>query len=110
QPLFQWKQATANVPGLFGTGQFARKSVLVNQYDEKKISTRKNFQIFFLILLTAVILLIFVPAVSQEIVIIMALPLTYLISNYLIFMKRKVWGNLFIYLFIALIIFMQLVH
>ncbi|KOH45086.1 DUF6427 family protein [Sunxiuqinia dokdonensis] len=83
---------------------------LLNQYDEKKISTRKNFQIFFLILLTAVILLIFIPAVSQEIVIIMALPLTYLISNYLIFMKRKVWGNLFIYLFIALIIFMQLVH
>ncbi len=83
---------------------------LLNQYDEKKISTRKNFQVFFLIMLTAVILLLFVPAVSQEIVIIMALPLTYLISNYLIFMKRKVWGNLFIYLFIALIIYMQLVH
>jgi len=83
---------------------------LLNQYDEKKISTRKNFQVFFLIMLTAVILLLFVPAVSQEIVIIMSLPLTYLISNYLIFMKRKVWGNLFVYLFIALIIYMQFVQ
>ncbi len=82
---------------------------LLNQYDEKKISTRKNFQVFFLIFFTAFILLLFVPAVSQEIVIIMSLPLTYLISNYLIFMKRKVWGNLFIYLFIALIIYMQFV-
>ncbi len=82
---------------------------LLNQYDEKKISTRKNFQIFFLIFLIAFVLLLVVPAVSQEMVIIMALPLTCLISNYLIFMKRKAWGNLIIYLFIALIIYMQFV-
>lgn len=82
---------------------------LLNQYDEKKISTRKNFQVFFLITLIAFALLLFVPAVSQEILVIMSLPLTYLISNYLIFMKQKFWGNLFVYLFIALIIYLQFV-
>lgn len=82
---------------------------LLNQYDEKKISTRKNFQVFFLIFSIAFVLLIAVPAVSQEILIIMSLPLTFLISNYLIFMKRKFWSNLFMYLFIALIIYMQFV-
>lgn len=80
---------------------------LLNQYDEKKISTRKYFQVFFLIFLISFILLLAVPAVSQEILIIMSLPLTYLISNYLIFMKRQFWSNLFMYLFIALIIYMQ---
>ena len=80
---------------------------LLNQYDEKKISTRKYFQIFFLIFLIAFVLLLAVPAVSKEILIIMALPLTFLISNYLIYLKRKFWSNLFMYLFIALIIYMQ---
>ena len=80
---------------------------LLNQYDEKKISTRKNFQVFFLIFLISFALLLLVPAVSQEILIIMSLPLTFLISNYLIFIKRKFWSNLFMYLFIALIIYMQ---
>ena len=80
---------------------------LLNQYDEKKISTRKYFQVFFLIFLVSFILLIAVPAVSHEILIIMALPLTFLISNYLIFMKKRFWSNLIMYLFLALTIYMQ---
>lgn len=80
---------------------------LLNQYDEKKISTRKYFQIFFLIFLIAFALLMLVPAVSQEILIIMALPLTVLISNYLIFQKRAFWSNLLMYLFVAIIIYLQ---
>lgn len=80
---------------------------LLNQYDEKKISTRKYFQIFFLIFIIAFILLLSVPSVSQEILVIMALPLTYLISNFLIFMKRQFWSNFMMYLFIALVIYLQ---
>ena len=80
---------------------------LLNQYDEKKISTRKYFQIFFLIFLISFVLLLVVPAVSQEILVIMALPLTVLISNYLIFQKRMFWSNLLMYLFVALIIYLQ---
>ena len=80
---------------------------LLNQYDEKKISTRKYFQIFFLIFLISFALLFAVPAVSQEILILMSLPLTYLISNYLIFLKRQFWSNLLMYLFIALVIYLQ---
>lgn len=79
----------------------------MNQYDEKKISTRKNFQVFFLIFFIAFLLLLLVPSVSHEILIIMSLPLTFLISNYLIFIRRKFWSNLFMYLFLAVIIFMQ---
>lgn len=80
---------------------------LMNQYDEKKISTRKYFQIFFIIFLISFALLLAVPAVSQEILVIMALPLTVLISNYLIFQKRAFWSNLLMYLFVALIVYLQ---
>lgn len=82
---------------------------LLGQYDEKKISTRKFFQVFFLIFLVAFILLIVVPAVSQEILVLMALPLTFLISNYLTYLKWQLLSNLIIYLFIALVIYLQFV-
>ena len=82
---------------------------LLLQYDEKKVSTRKYFQIFFLIFLISFALLLFIPAVSQEILVIMAIPLSSLISNYLIFMRRQFWGNVFLLLFLGLIIYLQVI-
>ncbi len=80
---------------------------LARQYDEKKISTRKFFQIFLITFIISIIVLIAVPSVSQEILVIMALPLSCLISNYLIFMKRQFWANVLLYIFIALVIYLQ---
>lgn len=82
---------------------------LLVQYDAKKISTRKYFQIFFVIFLISVILFFLVPAASQEILVIMAVPLTFFISDYLIALKSQFWGNLFILVFLGLIIYMQFV-
>jgi hypothetical protein len=48
-----------------------------------------------------------IPAASQEILVIMAIPLTFLFSNYLIAMRSQFLGNLFILVFLGLIIYMQ---
>jgi hypothetical protein len=80
---------------------------LLSQYDGKKISSRRYFKTFFWIFLISVILIFSNPAVSEEIIIILAIPLTYLISNYLIFMKRHVWGEVFLYLLAAGVIVLQ---
>jgi len=82
---------------------------LLGQYDGKKISSRKYFKAFFWIFFFAVVLLFAVPAVSQEIIIIQAIPLTYLISNYLIFMRRQVWGEIFLYILLAGVIYLQFI-
>jgi hypothetical protein len=82
---------------------------LLSQFDGKKISSRRYFKTFFWIFLISVILVIANPAVSQEIIILMAIPLTYLISNYLIFMKRQVWGEVFLYVLAAGVIYLQFV-
>lgn len=82
---------------------------LLSQYDEKKISSRKYFKAFFWIFLISDILIFTVPAVSQEIMIIVAIPLSYLISNYLIFMKRPIWGEVFLYLLTAGVIYLQFI-
>ncbi|MBL7965632.1 MAG: hypothetical protein JNK09_01440 [Prolixibacteraceae bacterium] len=80
---------------------------LLTQYDGKKISSRRYFKTFFWIFLVAAILVVASPAVSEEIIIIMAIPLTYLISNYLIFMKRQIWGEVFLYILAAGVIALQ---
>ena len=80
---------------------------LLSQYDGKKISSRRYFKTFFWIFLISVILISANPAVSEEIIIILAIPLTYLISNYLIFMKRQIWGEVFLYLMAAGVIVLQ---
>lgn len=82
---------------------------IVGQYDEKKISSRKYFKTFFWIFLIASVLVFVVPSVSQEIVLLLAIPLTYLIANYLIYMKRQIWGELFFYILVAGVIYLQFI-
>jgi hypothetical protein len=82
---------------------------LLSQYDEKKISSRKYFKTFFWIFLISCILVLTIPAVSQEIIILLAIPLTFLISNYLIHMKRQFWGEVFLYILIGGVIYLQFI-
>jgi len=82
---------------------------LVAQYDEKKIKSRKYFKTFFWIFLICCILIFSIPAASQEIILLLAIPLTFLISNYLIFMKRQFWGEVFLYILTGGVIYLQFV-
>ncbi len=83
--------------------------LILSQYDGKKISSRKYFKAFFWIFLISCVLIAANPAVSQEIIILLAIPLTYLISNYLIYMKRQIWGEIFLYILTAGVIYLQFV-
>ncbi|MFA5329205.1 MAG: DUF6427 family protein [Prolixibacteraceae bacterium] len=82
---------------------------LLGQYDEKKISSRKYFKVFFYIFLISCVLIVAAPAVSQEIIVLLTLPLTYLISNYLISMKHQIWGEVFLYVLVAGVIYLQFI-
>lgn len=80
---------------------------MLGQYNAKKSSTRKYFKILFLILTISVVLFFLIPAASEEILVIMAVPLTFLFSNYLIALRSQFAGNVFMYIFIALVIWLQ---
>lgn len=83
---------------------------LVAQMDEKKVSSRKYFQIFFVIFIISMLVLLLVPSASQEMLILLAIPLSFLLANYLIFMRRQFWGNLFVYLLIGMVIYLQFIR
>lgn len=82
---------------------------LLSQYDFKKISARKYFKAFFWVFLISCILLVANPGVSQDIIILLAIPVSYLVSNYLIYMKRPIWGEIFLYILLAGVIYLQFV-
>lgn len=81
---------------------------MIRQYDSKKVSSRKYFTIFFLIFLFSVAGVVLIPAVSQEMLVIIMVPVSYLFSNYLVFMKSKFWSELILILIAGMIIYMQI--
>jgi hypothetical protein len=83
--------------------------LILSQYDAKKISTRKYFKAFFWVFLISAVLMFAVPAASQEIILLMAIPLSFLISNYLIFLKRPIFGEIFLFLLVAAVIALQFI-
>jgi len=80
---------------------------IIQQYDRKKVSTRKYFSIFLILFISAVISFMFVPVTSIEMLVIMAIPVTYLITNLFVFIKNKFWSEFLFYLLIAIVILMQ---
>ena len=82
---------------------------IIQQYDTKKVSSRKYFTIFFLIFIFLVFSFILIPATSQEILIIILIPVSYLISNFLAFMKGRFWGELILIMLFGIVIYMQIV-
>ncbi|MDX1283530.1 MAG: DUF6427 family protein [Draconibacterium sp.] len=85
------------------TGSFS----ILRQYDSKKVSSRKYFSVFFLIFVFSLISFAFIPATSQEMLIILAVPVTYLISNLLVFMRSRFWSELMFSLLLGIVIVMQ---
>ena len=77
-------------------------------YDSKKISSRKFFSVFILIFLFSTAGLVFMPSTSQEMLIIMFIPVSFIISNLFADLKSR-FGNVLIFLLlIAAVVFLQI--
>ena len=81
---------------------------IIGHFGSKTVSEQKFFQVFFFIFIIAFLLLLVIPAVSFEIFVILAIPVTFLLSNYLIYIKRKTWGDIFMIAIIGFVIYMHL--
>jgi hypothetical protein len=81
---------------------------ILGRYDEQKISTRRFFKILFFYFCTSLLLLI-LPSVSYELLVILTIPLTFLITNYLTFMRRRFWAELFFTILILIPLALQFI-
>lgn len=80
---------------------------MFGQYDTKKISSRKYFTVFFWIFLFSLVGFTFIPVTSQEMLVITAIPVTYLIANLFVFMKSRFWSELLFILLLLIVVSMQ---
>ncbi len=80
---------------------------ILMQYDNKKISSRKYFKAFFWIFNFSMAGFILIPATSQEMLIIAAIPFTFLIGNLFVFMKSKFWSELLFSMLLIIVILIQ---
>lgn len=80
---------------------------IIQQYDTKKVSTRKFFTVFFLLFVTSLASFTFVPATSQEMLVITAIPVTFLVANFFVFLKSRFWGELLFALLLIIVIILQ---
>lgn len=79
----------------------------LQQFDSRKVSIRKYYSVFLVIFSFAIAGLVAIPAASQEMLIIAAVPVTFLISNLLASIESRFWGELLFILLIAASAFMQ---
>lgn len=80
---------------------------ILQQYDTKKVSSRKFYIVFFLVFLSAVLSVFLVPAASAEVFVLCAVPLTFLLSNFFIFLKGRFWGEFWFTLLFILVVTLQ---
>ncbi len=80
---------------------------MFGQYDTKKISSRKYFTVFFWIFIFSLAGFALNPVTSQEMLVITAIPVTFLIANYFVFMKSRFWSELLFILLLLIVVSMQ---
>ncbi|WP_139249687.1 DUF6427 family protein [Mariniphaga anaerophila] len=80
---------------------------ILQQYDTKKVSTRRFFVVLFLVFACILASFILVPATSVEIFVLAAIPVTFLLTNFFVFLKRRFWGELWFFLLVAAVVALE---
>ncbi|MBN1820690.1 MAG: hypothetical protein JXR31_02650 [Prolixibacteraceae bacterium] len=81
--------------------------VILRNFDKIKISTRKYYSVFSFLVISIVLLFFISPFVSVEILVLLAIPSSYIIGNLLLSVKSSFFGNLILFILLGLIIYMQ---
>jgi hypothetical protein len=76
-------------------------------FTSKKILTRKAFLLFLWLFINCLGIYILVDQASVEMIFLAAIPLSYLISHYFMFVRSHFWGELFVTLLFLIIFLIQ---
>jgi len=82
---------------------------ILDMYPNLSISARKYYTIFFWIFALSVLIFLLIPSTSVELLFIAAIPLSFLLSNYFINLKKKWIAEVIFLIYVALIIYIQVV-
>ncbi|MCX6258244.1 MAG: hypothetical protein NTW49_10185 [Bacteroidia bacterium] len=80
---------------------------IIKKYDKMKIGIRKFYKIFFWMFVYSLILFFAVPGASAGVLLITAIPVSYILTDYLINIKKEPALNFIIWLLLAMVIYLQ---
>ncbi len=83
---------------------------LLGMLNNKKIKSRKTFSLLIWLFMIAVAVYIIMPSVSVEIIWIMAIPASYFLTHYFIFMRKKLFPEIFLSLLFILVLLIQIFY
>jgi len=83
---------------------------LLMTMNSKKIKSRKTFYLLIWVFLVAIALYALVPSVSVEIVWILFIPFSYLLTHFFLFIKKGLFREVLFYLLLSQILLMQILH
>lgn len=107
-PQFGNKPSILIYLGFIGLLIFVGSLNMIRNYEEKKISIRQYYLVFFLIFFSSLIILGLVPSASEEILLVALTPVSFLVSNLLLSFKRHVWGEIIIYMILGMAAYLKL--
>jgi len=80
---------------------------ILRAFDKKSIQTRKYFMVLFFLFLFSIIPFVMFPDSLQEMLVIAIIPVTFLVSNFFAFFKRRFWGELSFTVLFLMAVLMQ---
>jgi hypothetical protein len=83
---------------------------LITHLNIKKIKSRKTFSLLIWVFLISVAVYIIVPAVSVEMVWITAIPASYFLAHYFLFIRKKLMPEIFLSALFLLILLIQIMY
>lgn len=95
---------------MFGVNVLLAFFHLLTVFNAKKIKSRKTFSLLIWIFIVAVISFVFVPSVSGEIIYIIAIPVSYFITHYYVFMKKKLIPEVVFSMIMVLVVLLQIFY
>jgi hypothetical protein len=81
---------------------------ILQQYDTRKVSSRKYYLVFLFIFAFSLLSFMFIPAVSQEMLVITIIPITFLTTNMFVSITSRFWSELLFTLLLLIVFFVQI--
>jgi hypothetical protein len=83
---------------------------LITHLNSKKIKSRKTFSLFIWVFLISVAVYIFLPSVSVEILWITAIPVSYFLAHYFVFIKKRLVPEIFLTVLFLITLIIQVMY
>lgn len=93
---------------IWGIVLFISGLAMIRRFDEQKISTRKFYSFFLLLSFAFAVILILSPSAASEMMVLLAIPSAYMISYFLINIKRSFWAELIFFIIFGLAVYIQI--